>query len=157
MNVYHYIRENGNWYNWDMIEIERFEAIDANDAKKRERYWIETLKSSLNCRIECRTQKEWYENNKQILKEKSKEYRDKNKEIIKEKRKEYRQTHKELITKQQKTKYENNKEKYLEKAKEKGKIKVICDCGCEVSHQSLSKHRKSKKHIDLMSMINSTI
>ena len=34
-NIYKFIRDNGGWSNWDMIEIERFEAIDTNDAKKK--------------------------------------------------------------------------------------------------------------------------
>jgi hypothetical protein len=34
-NVYKFIRDNGGWDNWDMIEIERFEAIDGDDAKKK--------------------------------------------------------------------------------------------------------------------------
>jgi hypothetical protein len=35
LNVYQFIRNNGGWDNWDMIEIERFEAIDGNDARKK--------------------------------------------------------------------------------------------------------------------------
>ncbi len=30
--VYEFIRNHGGWENWDMIEIERFNAIDRNDA-----------------------------------------------------------------------------------------------------------------------------
>jgi len=58
-NVYKFIRDNGNWDNWDMIEIERFEAIDGDDARKRERYWIEELKATLNNKIPTRTMKEY--------------------------------------------------------------------------------------------------
>jgi hypothetical protein len=157
--VYKFIRDNGGWDNWDMIEIERFEAIDGNDAKKKERYWIETLKSSLNCRIECRTNKEWIVDNKNKVLKIKKKYRDNNKEKIAEKDKEYRKNNKEKIAEKLKEYRKNNKETLLQKNKEyyeknKDKIfeKVKCECGCEISKQHLNRHQKSKKHIDLMSM-----
>ena len=46
--VYEFIRSNGNWDNWSMIEIEKYPCCDGNEAKSRERYWIETLKATLN-------------------------------------------------------------------------------------------------------------
>ena len=84
LNVYKFIRDNGNWDNWDMIEIERFEAIDGYDAKKRERYWIEELKASLNSCIPTRTYKEYRENNKEKIAEYKKLYRKNNKITNKE-------------------------------------------------------------------------
>ena len=140
--VYTFIRNNGGFDNWDMIEVERFEAIDGNDAKKKERYYIETFKASLNSEIPLRTKKEYYEDNIEHFKL----YRETNKEIISEKRKEYRQTHKELVAKQQQKKYENNKKKYLEKIK--------CECGCEICKNGLIEHKQTKKHINLMSKMS---
>ena len=32
LNVYQFIRDNGNWENWDMIEIERCNAIEIGRA-----------------------------------------------------------------------------------------------------------------------------
>ena len=46
--VYQFIRDNGGFDNWDMIEIERYDAKDKLDLSKRERYWIEELKPTLN-------------------------------------------------------------------------------------------------------------
>ncbi len=46
--IYQFIRENGNWENWDMIEIEKYPCNDANEARARERYWYEILNSKLN-------------------------------------------------------------------------------------------------------------
>ena len=46
--VYDFIRNNGDWDNWSMIEIEKYPCNDGNEAKARERYWIETLKATLN-------------------------------------------------------------------------------------------------------------
>ena len=37
------IRKNGGWENWCMIEIEKYPCNDKNEAKARERYWLETL------------------------------------------------------------------------------------------------------------------
>ena len=52
---------------------------------------------------------------------------------------------------------EKNKQ-YREKNKEKIKTqrsqKVTCECGCVVAKGALYKHRKSKKHINLMEKLN---
>ena len=64
INVYKFIRGNGGFENWDMIEIERFNAIDKQELHKRERYYIDSLKASLNSCIPTRTDKEYRENNK---------------------------------------------------------------------------------------------
>ena len=48
--VYEFIRNNGDWDNWSMIEIEKYPCSDGNEARARERYWCETLKASLNDR-----------------------------------------------------------------------------------------------------------
>lgn len=131
MNVYQFIRKNGGWNNWDMIEVERFSAIDGNDAKKRERYWIETLNATLNSEIPSRTRKEHYIDNKEILKEKYKIYREENKQLINEKKKQY---------------YENNKQLINEK--------ITCECGCEVTKYHLKRHQQSKKHQDFLNTLN---
>ena len=146
LNVYKFIRDNGNWNNWDMIEIERFEAIDGNDAKKKERYWIETLKATLNTEIPGRTPKEY-----------SKEYYKDNKETIAEKHKEYYkkwyENNKETLTEKQKEYREKNKETLAERKKEI----IQCECGCKIRKNDISRHKQSKKHIDLISMINDKI
>ena len=46
--VYDFIRDHGNWDNWSMIEVEKYPCNDGNEARSRERYWIETLKATLN-------------------------------------------------------------------------------------------------------------
>ena len=42
------IRENGNWNNWSMIEIEKYPCNDDNEARSRERYWYEVLNANMN-------------------------------------------------------------------------------------------------------------
>lgn len=66
---YKFIRDNGGWDNWDMIEIEKFCCNDSNEAKARERYWIEQI-GTLNKTLPNRTRKEYYELNKEQIIEK---------------------------------------------------------------------------------------
>ena len=101
--VYQFMRDNGGWNNWSMIEIEKYNALDRLDAHKRERYWIETLQSKLNSSIPTRTHKEFYEQNKEEALEKAKIYRDNHKEQTQK----YRDEHKN----EKKNWYEQNKER----------------------------------------------
>jgi hypothetical protein len=150
------------WDNWDMIEVEKYESVDSNDAKKRERYWIEFYKASLNKNIPLRTQSEHYEDNKdnflkyhkeyreenkEIISEKKKEYREKNKEYFKEYHKEYREKNKEYFKEYHKEYRENNKEIIAEKKGEK----LICECGCIIRKDGLFNHQKTKNHLSFIS------
>jgi predicted patatin/cPLA2 family phospholipase len=185
-NIYQFIRANGGFENWNMIEIERFEAIDGNDARKRERYWVEELKANLNMIIPSRTDKEWrnnnkekllekhkeyYQNNKEKLLEKHKEYRENNKEKIKEYKKEYRENNKEKIKQyyddnKEKIKeyYDDNKEKlkeykkeYRENNKEKIKEKITCKCGSCIRKDYITKHKKSIKHQQFIESLKTNV
>jgi hypothetical protein len=81
--VYKYIRDNGGWENFDVIMIEKYPCNDLNEAKRRERYYIESLKSTLNMTIPLRNDAEYYLDNKEKIKEQVKQYREKNKDKIK--------------------------------------------------------------------------
>lgn len=72
IKVYKFIRDNGNWDNWDMIMIEQYPCQNKLEAERRERYWIETLNSTLNRQIPSRTKKEYYNDNKNNILEKIK-------------------------------------------------------------------------------------
>ena len=155
--AYQFIRNNGNFENWDMIEIEKYKATDKRELEKRERYWIDTLKPSLNIQIPTQTIKEWYEINKDKIKEKAKEYYEINKDKIKEyrennkdKRKEYYQENKDKI----KEKTKKYKEKNKEHIKEINKQKINCDCGGKYTHTNKASHMKTKKHIDYINKNN---
>ena len=74
--------------NVSIILIELFPCGNKMELEKRERYWIENLEC-VNYRIPTRTQKEYKEENKEVILERSKEYREKNKEKIQERNKEY--------------------------------------------------------------------
>jgi len=125
--------ENGGWKNFEMIEIEKYPCNDKNECSARERYWKELFKASLNIRTPSRTQKEYQEDNADIIKEnrkeyyiknkdeiinKTKEYRLLNKDIIKERKKQYRKDNIEALNKQQKEYYNKNKEQILQRTKE---------------------------------------
>ena len=81
-----------------------------------------------------------------LKKEKYKEYAQNNKAKISQYKKEYNQNNKAKIAEQKKEYAQNNKAKIAEQKKEK----VKCECGCTVARGDLAKHRKTKKHIQLM-------
>jgi hypothetical protein len=72
---YSTIRANGGFTNWDMVEIEKFDATDKRELLSRERYWIELLRPSMNKAIPGRTGAEWFQDNAEKRKEQMKQYR----------------------------------------------------------------------------------
>ena len=123
--VYQFIRQNGGWDNWCMVQIELKNCKDKREAEIRERYWIETLNAKLNCNMPITTKEEkdkqkqdWYEENKDIILEKAKEHSEENKEQKIEYQKQYAEEHKEEIAEKQKEYREKNKEKLSEQKKE---------------------------------------
>ncbi len=80
--VYQFIRANGGWDNWDVIEVDKCPCLDYEEASKIERYYIETLNATLNKVIPSRTKKEYYNDNIDFYKQKFKEYREANKELL---------------------------------------------------------------------------
>ena len=99
--VYKFIRDHGNWDNWDMVLIETVSCNTKLELHKIERKFIEELKPLLNKQIPSRTKYE-------AQKEYKKEYNIKNREKIKEYQKVY---------------CENNKDKKKEYDKEYREIK----------------------------------
>jgi hypothetical protein len=115
LKVYEFIRANGGWNNFDMIEIEKYtECKDSNEARTRERYWYEILNAKLNMRFPQRTHEEL----KECDKINSKIYREKHKEEIKEHRKEYHKLYNEEH-KEYKKQYRTNR----------NNTPYTCECG----------------------------
>jgi hypothetical protein len=171
-NVYKFIRNNGDWSNWSMVEIEKYPCEDVLDAFKRERYWIETLKATLNSNLPSHNQKEWQtdnkakiketkklyceknkeiiaekckvyrENNKEMIKAIGKDYRERNKEILTEKNKKYREQNKETLNDKQRQNYQDNKDEINEKRRQP----YTCCCGSNIKLNEKSRHNKSIKH-----------
>ena len=83
MYVYQFIRENGGFVNWDMVQIEEIKFNTRQELHMKERYYIEQLKAGLNKIIPTRTKKEWNNENKEKMEVYKKEYREINKEKTK--------------------------------------------------------------------------
>ena len=129
-NVYQFIRDNGGWDNWDMILIAKVNCNDKMELRQKEREYMEEYKPSLNMYDSYRT----YDEKQEYHKEYSKEYIKINKLKISTRKKEHYKTNKEEIH-------------------AKSKVKVSCECGAIIQKGSISTHRKTKKHINLMDTI----
>jgi hypothetical protein len=174
--VYEFIRKNGDWINWDMVEIEKYNAIDKLDAHKRERYWIEFYNAELNSVIPARNYKERYIANKEEILIKAKEYREENKEKIANYKKDLYELNKEEILEYHKKYYEENKsnildyqkkyrdenqdkiidykKNYREKNIDKIKEKMNCICGSICRKDMINRHEQSIKHIKFIKNIS---
>jgi hypothetical protein len=145
--VYQMIRQNGGWDNWSIVEIEKFCCKDGNEAKARERYWLESLNSNMNTRIPNRSNSEYYQANKTTICEKQLAYYHANREKKSEYKYAYYQANKEKFTENNKAYYQSNKEKLNEK--------FNCECGGKYMFQSKSYHLKTQKHQNyIQSLVN---
>jgi hypothetical protein len=91
--------------------------------------------------------KQYYQENSEKIKEKKKQYRQENSEKIKEKKKQYYQENSEKIRERTKQYRQENSEKI----KERNSEKVMCECGCALRRYDIKRHRRTKKHEDLLS------
>jgi hypothetical protein len=131
-STYQFIRDNGNWYEWQMIPIEVFPCNDKKELEVRERYHIELLNPKLNKNIPTRTDKEYWNINKERINQQNKENYYKNIE----QRKQYREANKAKI-------------------KEYKSEKLICEyCGCESTKNHLKRHQNTKKCLKKQNIIN---
>ena len=96
--VHQFIRDNGGWSNFDMVQIQQYNATDKNSLHARERYWIEQLKPSLNCCIPTRTKKEYCGDNRDTISAYKKQYNKDNRETISAQKKQHYQQNKEIRT-----------------------------------------------------------
>ena len=128
--------------------IEEFPCNDKYELRQREGHYIRELSKNLNKNIAGRTVKEYYDKNKEKIldyqKQYQKEYKEKNKEKINDYNKQYKEDNKEKIKETVKEYYGKNKEQILEKQKEK----INCVCGSSFCKGKLSRHEKTKKHIE---------
>jgi len=127
LKVYQYIRENGGFDNWSMIWIKDYPCNSKRELEAEE----DKIKIKLNATLNTRNA---------II----------DKEQVKKKKKEWTIQNKEKIDKQQKQYRINNKEEL----KKKASIIITCECGSEIRKNHIARHRKSKKHQNLISSIN---
>ena len=154
------IIERGDYY------IELLETYPCNNEFELHRKEGEYQKSMecINKHIAGRTKKEYYEDNKEKSKIIKKEYYQNNKEHLKKKAILYRKNNLENVKVKEREKYYRNIEYYNNNSKEyriknAEKIKayrsqvVVCECGFHSSNSHLARHKRSKKHIDLMNKL----
>ena len=116
--IYQKIREYGGWDNWNMLIIDEGKELTFTQARIKEEELRIKYNGNLNSHRAYTTEeekKQYYENNK----EKMKEYREKNKETLAEKKKEYYLKNKETIAEKSREYNEKNKEQKKEYSKQR--------------------------------------
>tara|TARA_R110001606_G_scaffold1723_2_gene6530 strand:- start:163 stop:807 length:645 start_codon:yes stop_codon:yes gene_type:complete len=150
-HLYDFMRLNGGWYNWYMIEIEKVNCRDKRHLNRIEAKYIRELGATLNREIPQDIEQglgdeEWNRQYRKINRDKFKtylkEYYQKNSERDIEKRRKNYQNNSENIIIRTKEYYEKNK---VEISKKRA-VKVKCGCGSQVSKRNLSEHKRSQKH-----------
>lgn len=142
IKLYQFIRLNGGWDSFSMVEIEKYICSDGNESRTRERYWFELLNAQLN--TVCPGN---FINSK---KEYNKIYNENHKKEIKEYNKMYYQSNSDKLTEQNKIYHQKNKEQINEQRN----VPYLCECGCTITKRNKSTHQKSQKHIKLILQLN---
>ena len=127
--IYKFIRDNGGWSNWTIIELYKYPCANKIELEQEEDRMMIELKSTLNSQRAFRNPTEYRNDNIETIKKKNAEYRDNNRETINKQCAEY---------------YAKNKETINMKSKEK--LKCI-NCGCMISRGNISIHMKTDKCI----------
>ena len=88
---YQFIRDNGGWLNWNMVEIEKYPCDNKRELERRETEMMIDLKAGLNVKKPFTTD----EDKKEHQKTYDKQYAEDNKEKIKQYKTKYREDNKE--------------------------------------------------------------
>ena len=138
--IYKMIRDNGGFDCFKMTIIKEFPCNNKQEALTEEDRCIREMKSNMNAIRTIIPQEEreiytrlYYERNRNELVEKRKQYDRINKEKIAEYQLQYRQLNKDKLAQQQKQ-------------------KITCECGSVILKYILSKHKRTKKHLDLLNI-----
>lgn len=115
-NMLIYTTINGDWDNW-YIELYELYPCSCKEELERKEGEVIRLIGNLNVRIAGRTQKEWYEENKDKHSENCKKWNEEHKEYYKERHAEWYENNKEKVLERVKEWAKNNKEKRAEYAK----------------------------------------
>ena len=142
--VYKFIRDNGGWTNWDMIEIEKYPCNDSNEARSRERYWFEKLEATLNCDYPERSVEEYRTVNKERISGQRKEHYIKNKDNLLKISKEWREKNKGHLIEYEAERYQTKerKDQYI-KYREKNKDTIRKEKRKKTKKKSNKKKEKS--------------
>ena len=137
--------------NCQIVLIKSYEVVDRRHLEMYETLWVCRLKPVNEIspfRITWLSRAEWLQNNKEYYKQ-------------------YRVDNRPRLLEQQKHYYEKNKPKLLERMRqyrldnkahiqEKAREQILCECGSSMRRNSLSTHKKSKKHQDAMLLLVET-
>ena len=138
LKIYEFIRENGDWENFNVEIVEYYPCKNEKELKVREQYYIKKYEPTLNCLNAHRTQEEIKERKKETSKIWNESEKGKQSRINSSKKK----TEKLM----------NNPEKYhqiLQKKREWGKQPKFCEiCNRTLTNDSWNKHTKSKIHLE---------
>ena len=118
---------------YDIKLLEAYPCNNEHELRRKEGEYQRAFEC-INRRIECRTEAEYRLDNTKNISEYNKQYRLDNKEWRSEYNKQY------SLENAEKIKTRNSKE-------------VICECGTKSTYKHLPRHKRSKKHIDLMSKL----
>ena len=149
LKIYKTIRENGGWDCWKMIVICEYPCDNKRQAELEEDKYMMELKANLNMNRASRTMKQYYEDNKENIKDKNKQYFEDNTDNLKDKFKQYYEDNKDKFKEYR----EDNKDKIKQyrddnkdKMKEHKTKKCTCECGSTFTHGNKSQHIKTMKH-----------
>jgi hypothetical protein len=110
--------------------VEKYPCNNKKELHERERYYIENFKC-INLLIPNRNLKQYYQDNKEKILKQNKKWTKDNYDKMREYKLKY---------------YLKNKEKL----KKKHNKKILCFCGTEILNQNKVRHRKTKKHANLL-------
>ena len=68
LKIYEFIRENGDWKNFDVEIVEYYPCKNEKELKQREQYYIKKYEPTLNCHNAYRTEEEIKERKKETSK-----------------------------------------------------------------------------------------
>ena len=132
------------------IELIEFFKSDTKDELLAREGQHQQQNECINKKISGRNKTQWYEDNKDRLKEDAREYRDIHREEIKEYLKSHYQENKHKY-KEYKENHREQKRQHDKKYRDKNKdIKIDCACGSNVSKLHWNCHLRTKKHQDYL-------
>jgi hypothetical protein len=144
LKVYKVIRENGGWQSWTMVQICDFPCETKIEAIQEEDRHMLELKASLNSQRAMRTREQYYIEHKETIAL----YRLANKDKIAIRTKKYYEDEDNLEKRRMYLKKYNIDNK--DKINAKRDIPSICVCGSNFTPRHITRHCKTKKHINFI-------
>lgn len=174
VSVYQLFREFGI-ENCKIELIEHFPSNSKEELAKREGEIIRTTEC-VNKRVEGRTRKEYYQDNCEKILENNRYYQQDHRQEIHEQQNQHYKENRDKVLEERKRFYQANLTKILDRAKKyrqnnrdqlnekcrqyyhknkstiqkQCRVKIACECGCQIRRSDIAKHRKTNKHNELM-------